>query len=62
MANGVKHLRKELGVLSVTSITAGIVIGADRSGGDVPIKLDYNPRCRFDGTYNSAGTLSKRPL
>ena len=28
MANGEKHLRKELGVLSVTSITAGIVIGA----------------------------------
>jgi APA family basic amino acid/polyamine antiporter len=28
MENGVKHLRKELGVLGVTSITAGIVIGA----------------------------------
>jgi APA family basic amino acid/polyamine antiporter len=28
MANGEKHLRKELGVLSVTAITAGIVIGA----------------------------------
>jgi len=28
MANGAKHLRKELGVLSVTAITAGIVIGA----------------------------------
>ena len=28
MANGAKHLRQELGILSVTSITAGIVIGA----------------------------------
>ena len=28
MANGEKHLRKELGVLGVTAITAGIVIGA----------------------------------
>ena len=28
MANGEKHLRQELGVLSVTAITAGIVIGA----------------------------------
>ncbi|MEA3224070.1 MAG: amino acid permease, partial [Thermodesulfobacteriota bacterium] len=28
MANGGKHLRKELGILSVTAITAGIVIGA----------------------------------
>ena len=28
MGNGEKHLRKELGVLSVTAITAGIVIGA----------------------------------
>lgn len=28
MANGEKHLRKELDVLSVTAITAGIVISA----------------------------------
>jgi amino acid transporter len=28
MGNGTKHLRKELGILGVTSITAGIVIGA----------------------------------